>query len=274
VVFVGLCVGSFLNVVIYRLPIMLEREWKNQCQDFLDLKPATDDVNLKKFNLNKPRSSCPNCGHMITAWENIPVLSYLLLKGKCSSCNNAISFRYPTVEIITALLSLAVVVRFGLSYEALSALVFTWTLIALTLIDFDTQLLPDNITIPLLWLGILISIFQLFTDLQSSVIGAMFGYLILWTVFHLFKAVTGKEGMGYGDFKLLAALGAWMGWQDLPTIILLSSITGAIIGLILVFIKRTNAQQPIPFGPFLAIAGWITLMWGNEISQLYLTTLS
>jgi leader peptidase (prepilin peptidase)/N-methyltransferase len=269
----GLCVGSFLNVVVYRLPVMMQRDWQIQCHEYLEMDPPDISENVQALSLSMPGSACPKCGHKIRAWENIPVFSYLFLRGKCSSCNNAISIRYPLVEFSTAMLSLVVAVKLGVTWETLAALVFTWALIALTLIDVDKQLLPDNITLPLMWSGLLLSFFNLFTDMQSSLIGAMSGYLVLWSVFQIFRAVTGKEGMGFGDFKLLAALGAWMGWTLLPMIILLSSVVGSIIGITMIVFGQNKKQQPIPFGPYLAIAGWVALLWGQEINQLYLSSL-
>lgn len=269
----GLCVGSFLNVVIYRLPVILERDWKIQCHEYLELGDAKIDEKLQQLSLSKPSSTCPQCGHKIRAWENIPVLSYLFLKGKCSSCHTGISLRYPTIELITGVLSVLVAWKFGVSLAMLCALLLTWVLIALTLIDYDKKLLPDDLTLPLLWLGLLISFFDVFTDTQSSLIGAMLGYMILWIVFQVFKIVTGKEGMGFGDFKLLAALGAWLGWELLPQIILLSSVVGAITGIIMIIAGITKRQQAIPFGPYLAVAGWIALMWGDELNRLYLTSM-
>ena len=267
VAFFGLSVGSFLNVVIYRLPIMLENEWRSDCKNFLELEA---DKTTEPFNLSKPDSSCPACGHKIRAWENIPVLSYLLLRGKCSSCGIHISAQYPIIETVTAVLSVLIAIKFGVSAETFFGLIFTWALIALTMIDAKTQLLPDNITLPLLWLGILVNTSNLYTTLETSVFGAVIGYLILWSIYKLFKLITGKEGMGYGDFKLLAALGAWMGWMLLPQIILLSSLVGAVIGVSMIVFKKHNRSTPIPFGPYLAIAGWIAFMWGNDINQLWL----
>jgi len=263
----SLAVGSFLNVVIYRLPIMLKSEWRSECQEFLELEQDTKPAEI--FNLSKPDSSCPSCGHKIAIWENIPVISYLFLRGKCSECGTHISFQYPAIEIITTLLSVAVAMKFGVSIETLLGMILTWCLIALTMIDAKTQLLPDNITLPLLWLGILVNISDIFTDLESSVIGAVAGYLILWTVYKLFKFFTGKEGMGYGDFKLLALLGAWMGWLMLPQIILLSSLVGAVIGISMILLTRHDKNLPIPFGPYLAIAGWIAFMWGSDINRIW-----
>lgn len=269
----GLCVGSFLNVVIYRLPTMLERDWRIQCHDYLELDDAKIDTKLQHLSLSKPDSTCPHCGHKIRAWENIPVLSYLFLRGKCSSCSSTISLRYPAIELLTGMLSVVVALQFGVSLATLAALLLTWTLIALTLIDYDRQLLPDDLTLPLLWLGLLFSFFDVFTNTQSSLIGAMLGYMILWSVFQTFKMVTGKEGMGFGDFKLLAALGAWMGWELLPQIILLSSVVGAITGIFMLLTGLTQRQQPIPFGPYLAAAGWIALVWGHDINRLYLSSI-
>ena len=262
----GLCVGSFLNVVIHRLPKMMEREWQAQCAD-LRGEEATTEAPL---SLAKPRSRCPACEHQITALENIPVLSYLLLKGKCSGCGTSISARYPIVEIVTGLLSAYAAWHFGPTAQTIGALVLLWSLIALSAIDFDTQLLPDSITLPLLWLGLAFNINATYTDLNAAVIGAMTGYLSLWSVFWLFKLVTGKEGMGYGDFKLLAALGAWLGWSMLPAIILLSSVVGAIVGISLIVVARHGRNVPIPFGPYLAAAGGIALFWGPQLTRSYL----
>ena len=268
VTLISLSVGSFLNVVIYRLPVMMQNEWRTDCRNFLELE--ADKKTSETFNLSKPNSSCPNCGHKIRAWENIPVISYLVLAGKCSSCKTHISIQYPVIEIVTALLSLLIAFKFGVSAETFFGLIFTWALVSLTMIDAKTQLLPDDITLPLLWLGILVNTSDLYTDLESSVFGAMAGYLILWSIYKLFKLVTGKEGMGYGDFKLLAALGAWMGWILLPQIILLSSLVGAVIGVSMIMIRKHDKSVPIPFGPYLAIAGWIAFVWGVEINQLWL----
>jgi leader peptidase (prepilin peptidase)/N-methyltransferase len=271
----GLLVGSFLNVVIYRLPKMMERDWQDQCRDFLtndgDIStlPASDSKQ-EPFNLMVPASRCPHCGHKIKPWENIPVVSYLFLRGKCSNCKAGISARYPAIELVTGLLSVAVIFYVGVNWSGLAALVFTWSLIALTMIDFDTYLLPDDITLPLLWLGLITNSFNTFTDLPSALWGAIAGYLALWSVYKLFKLVTGKEGMGYGDFKLLAVLGAWMGWQMLPQIILLSSLVGAVIGVSMIVIRGRDKNIPIPFGPYLAIAGWIAFIWGDTINQSYL----
>ena len=269
----GLCVGSFLNVVVYRLPLMMERDWKLECHEFLELEPAKFEQPLSSLNLATPASTCPNCGHVLHFWENIPVFSYLFLKAKCSSCATKISAQYPTVELLTGIASLIVAYEFGVTIQTLAALFFTWVLIALTLIDIKKQLLPDSMTLPLLWAGIFFSFFELFTDLKSSVIGAMAGYLILWTVYQLFRLLTKKEGMGFGDFKLLAALGAWVGISYLPQIILISSVVGSIAGISMLLMGKTKQQQPIPFGPYLAAAGWIALLWGETINQTYLSFL-
>jgi len=270
VTIVGLAVGSFLNVVIYRLPIMLENEWRSECKEYLELELDSKNNKTDIFNLSKPHSSCPKCQHKIRTWENIPVISYLFLRGKCSSCGVHISAQYPIVEAATAIFSVLIAIQFGVSLETLFGLIFTWALITLAIIDTKTQLLPDNITLPLLWLGILINTYHIYIDLESSVFGAICGYLILWSIYKLFKLLTGKEGMGYGDFKLLAALGAWMGWQMLPQIILLSSLVGAVIGISMILLKRQEKGTPIPFGPYLAIAGWIAFIWGAEINQSWL----
>ena len=272
--FLGLCVGSFLNVVAYRLPVMMERDWKLECHEFLELEPPKLEPSLLSINLSTPGSACPNCGHKLHFWENIPVISYLFLKAKCSSCGTKISIQYPVVELLTGISSLIVADTFGVTLQTLAALCFTWVLIALTLIDLKKQLLPDNITLPLLWFGLFISFFEVFTDLKSSLIGAMAGYLILWSVYHLFKLITKKDGMGFGDFKLLAALGAWTGFTYLPQIVLVSSVVGSIIGITMLITGRTKQQQPIPFGPYLAIAGWIALLWGETINTSYLSFLS
>lgn len=263
---VGLAIGSFLNVVIYRLPKMMEADWKNQCAELCG-EPHTAPQHL---SLAKPRSSCPACGHMISAAENIPIISWLLLRGKCSACKSAIPFRYPLVEGITSLLSAVAAAHFGFSLTAFGALFFIWAMVALTFIDFDTQLLPDSITLPLLWLGLLLNTMNIYTDLSTAVVGAAAGYLALWSVFWLFKLATGKEGMGYGDFKLLAAIGAWLGWQMLPLTILLSSLVGAIVGITLIAATRHGRNIPIPFGPYLASAGVIALFFGHDLTAAYL----
>ena len=284
---VSLLVGSFLNVVIHRVPIMLEREWTAQAREML-VEPAraggtgaVDDRtegSPERYNLFVPRSRCPSCNAGITALQNIPVVSWLLLGGKCASCRTSISVRYPIVEFATAVLSTLVALHFGWHWQTLAALLFTWALIALTVIDLDHTLLPDVITMPLLWLGLLLSLFWQAgltapapTDPSSAILGAVCGYLILWTVYWAFKLVTGKDGMGYGDFKLLGALGAWMGWQMLPLILLLSAFAGAVTGIALILLRGRDRNVPIPFGPYLAAAGWIALLWGPQIMGSYLT---
>jgi leader peptidase (prepilin peptidase)/N-methyltransferase len=262
----GLLVGSFLNVVIHRLPKMMERTWQAQCAE-LSGKPAGE---LPPYNLVVPRSACPHCGHKITALENIPILSYLLLRGKCRGCGAPITARYPAVEALSGTLCALAAWHFGFGATALGALLLIWGLIALTFIDFDTQLLPDSITLPLLWLGLLFNLTGTFTDLKSAVIGAAAGYLVLWSIYWLFKLATGKEGMGYGDFKLLGALGAWLGWQMLPLIILLSSVVGAVVGIALIIAARHGRNVPIPFGPYLAGGGLIALLWGHTLVSNYL----
>ena len=269
VTLLGAMVGSFLNVVIYRLPLMMEREWRAQCAELSDSHDVTKEDDAP-FNLAVPASRCPHCGHKIKMWQNIPILSYLLLRGKCAGCGAPISIRYPLIEAITAALSGFIAWHFGFGWEAGAALLLTWALIPLTLIDIDHQLLPDAITLPFLWIGMAASLFHLFTEPQSAIIGAIAGYLALWSVYWAFKLLTGKEGMGYGDFKLLAMLGAWMGWQALPTIIILSSVVGALIGIGLMLFRGRDRNIPIPFGPYLAIAGWITLIWGDELTRTYL----
>jgi leader peptidase (prepilin peptidase) / N-methyltransferase len=266
----GLLIGSFLNVVIHRLPLMMEAEWRQQCAE---LAGQSDTEPQPAINLITPRSRCPHCGHAITALENIPVLSYLALKGACSACGKAIGLRYPLVEALTGALTALVAWHFGWGWQAAAAGVLTWALIALSLIDFDHQLLPDSITQPFLWLGLTLSLYGtagVFTDTHSSIIGALAGYLSLWLVYQIFKRLTGKEGMGYGDFKLLALFGAWLGWQMLPAIILLSSLVGAAVGITLILVRGRDRNLPIPFGPYLAAAGWIALLWGGQITQAYL----
>ncbi|WP_036300289.1 prepilin peptidase [Methylotenera sp. L2L1] len=262
----GLMVGSFLNVVIYRLPKMMEQEWHNNC---LELQGKEIPTNIQ-YSLSKPRSTCPHCGHKISAWENIPIISYLALKGRCKGCKASISMRYPLIEALTATLIGLISWKFGYSGTTLMAWVFAFALIALTFIDFDTQLLPDDITLPLLWLGLLFNLNFGFTDLKSAVIGAMAGYLVLWSVYWLFKIIRGKEGMGYGDFKLLAAIGAWFGWKLLPAVILLSSTLGAIIGIALIVFTQRGKEVPMPFGPFLAIGGIAALFFGQTLATFYL----
>lgn len=266
-VILGLMVGSFLNVVIHRLPKMMEREWHNNC---LELQ-GKDVPENSKYTLAHPRSACPSCGHKITALENIPVISYLFLKGKCSGCKAAIGARYPLIELLSGLLIGLVSWKFGYTGMTLFAWIFTFALISLTFIDFDTQLLPDDITLPLLWLGLLFNLNNGFTDLKSAVIGAIAGYLILWSIYWVFKLITGKEGMGYGDFKLLAAIGAWFGWQLLPAVILLSSVLGAAIGISLIVLTKRGREIPMPFGPFLAIGGIAALFLGPQLASYYLT---
>lgn len=291
VVFIfSLLVGSFLNVVIHRVPIMLQREWRSQAEQILSELPAEgtqSPANIPKptqtpapqpspYNLVVPRSACPKCGSLITAAQNIPVISYLLLKGKCAKCGVGISIRYPVVELLTAVLSAIVAWKFGFTWYTGAALVLTWTLIALSAIDIDLQILPDNMTLPLVWLGLLITLAGtapeagLPPDMRSSLIGAVAGYLSLWSVYHAFKLLTGKEGMGYGDFKLLAALGAWLGWQMLLPVILLSALAGSVIGIGNILIRGRDRDLPIPFGPYLAIAGWIALVWGEELVGSYM----
>ena len=302
VTLVGLLFGSFLNVVIHRLPLMLEQEWDREARAHLNLgpdapekpnqepsnqepsgqKPAheapsdgepTDDPANQaspRLTLSRPRSRCPKCGHTITAWENIPVLSWLLLRGRCASCSARISVRYPLIELLTAILSVAVIHHFGPTAQGVAGLILTWALIALCFIDLDTLYLPDQITLPWLWLGMALSLFGLFSTPVDSIIGAIAGYMTLWLVYHAFRLITGKEGMGYGDFKLLALFGAWLGWQILPVILFLASVVGAILGLILIKFRGHDADVPIPFGPYLAIAGWIALLWGEQLIELWL----
>ncbi len=266
----GLVVGSFLNVVIHRLPLMLERGWRRQCQEMLGEATAEDEGTT--LNLLYPGSHCPHCGQPIRPLQNIPLLSFIALKGRCAVCGARISWRYPIVELLCAVLSVAVVWHFGASSAALAALGFTWALIALAAIDIDRQILPDGITLPLLWAGLLVNLYPhpLFAPLGSAVIGAVAGYASLWLVFHAFRLVTGKEGMGYGDFKLFAALGAWLGWQHLPLVILFASFVGAVVGIASIVALGRDRRLPIPFGPFLCTAGWIALLWGEDITRFYL----
>ncbi|WP_292957108.1 MULTISPECIES: A24 family peptidase [unclassified Neptuniibacter] len=259
----SLCVGSFLNVVIHRLPIMMEKEWLAEHQD-------ENDTPQETYNLSSPDSTCPQCGHKIRWYENIPVLSYLYLKAKCSSCGLHIPFRYPAIELLTAITGASVVYIYGLNEVSLGLTLLSWALICLIFIDIDHQLLPDRITLPLLWAGLFANSFGLFTSLESAVYGAIAGYLSLWSVYWAFKLLTGKEGMGYGDFKLLAALGAWAGLSQIPLIILLSSVVGAVLGILMIVTKKQEQQTPIPFGPYLAIAGWIAIIWGDNIMGTYL----
>jgi len=271
----SLLVGSFLNVVIYRLPIMMEREWRDQCKE-LGETPATD-IPEGRFDLVVPRSRCLSCGAQITASQNIPILSYLILGGKCGSCSAAISKRYPIVEALTAILTAIVAWRFGFGWESAAAVLLTWALIAISVIDIDHQIIPDSISLPLLWIGLFLSLFHpmagadvLFVDPKTGIIGALAGYLSLWCIYQLFLLLTGKEGMGYGDFKLLAVLGAWLGWQVLPLIILLSAAVGATVGVTMIVLRRQDRSVPIPFGPYLAAAGWIAMLYGEQIVAGYL----
>jgi leader peptidase (prepilin peptidase)/N-methyltransferase len=262
---IGLCVGSFLNVVIHRLPKMLERGWQAQCAELRGEPPAVEPA----YNLVVPRSACPACGAPITALQNIPVFSWLALRGRCAKCKASISARYPVVEVLGGILAAYAVWRFGVTPRGIAACVLLWSLLALTMIDFDTQLLPDGITLPLLWLGLIVNLWDVFTSLPSAVVGAVAGYLSLWSIYWLFKLIRGKEGMGYGDFKLLAALGAWLGWQLLPVIVLLSSVVGAVIGIALIVFKGRDHSVPLAFGPYLAIAGAIALFFGSHLVNLF-----
>ncbi|MGH8447552.1 MAG: prepilin peptidase [Solimonas sp.] len=266
----GLLVGSFLNVVILRLPRMMEQAWKREAREALEL-PAVDE---EIVTLSRPASCCPSCRAPIRPWQNIPLISWLALRGRCANCGTGISVQYPLVELAAGLLAAACAWRFGYGPQLLAALALSWTLLALAVIDLRTQLLPDDLTQPLLWLGLLLALVPVFADLPSALIGAVAGYLSLWSIYWLFKLVTGKEGMGYGDFKLLAALGAWLGWQALPSIVLLSSVVGAVVGIGLVIFARHGRSVPIPFGPYLAAAGWLALMFGADLNQLYLHTLN
>lgn len=268
-VWLGLCVGSFLNVVIYRLPVMLRNDWQTQARDILGL--TEPEPAAEKFNLSVPRSRCPACGHQIRWYENIPVLSWLALRGRCSACKTSISWRYPGIELLTMIATLMVAATFGVGPIGVAAIVATWLLIAMIFIDYDTQLLPDQLTYPLLWLGLLTNaLWAAIVPLTDAVIGAAAGYLVLWLTFWGFKLATGKEGMGYGDFKLLAALGAWMGWQALPGIILLSAVTGLVYALARIALRRQARSEPIPFGPFLATAGWVALLFRDIVLAIFL----
>jgi len=271
-----LVIGSFLNVVIHRLPIMMERDWREQAAELAKTHPETE-LPEDRFDLVVPRSRCASCGTLIRAWENIPVVSYLLLGGKCSKCRESISARYPLVELMTAGLAALCAWRFGVGLEAVMAIIMTLALVPVAMIDADTQLIPDSIVLPLMWVGLAMSLFApvagaetLFVAPRDAIIGAMAGYLSLWSIYWLFKLVTGKDGMGYGDFKLLAALGAWLGWQQLPLIILMSAVVGAIVGIALMAFRKHERSVPIPFGPYLAAAGWITMLWGDTIKTTYL----
>ena len=265
----SLAIGSFLNVVIHRLPKMLERQWRDELAELNGQETAT----APRYNLMLPRSQCPGCGHQISALENVPVVSYLALRGKCAACKTRISPRYPLVEALTGALSGFIAWRYGFSWHTLAALFFVWSMIALAFIDLDTFYLPDDITLPLVWAGLLVNMGGVFVDLQSAVIGAVAGYLALWAVFWSYKLATGKDGMGYGDFKLLAAIGAWLGWKMLPVVILLSSFVGAIVGISLIVFARHGRNVPIPFGPYLVLAGLIALFWGEPLLQYYLQNL-
>lgn len=280
---VGLMVGSFLNVVVYRLPIMMYGGWRKECIEFLELAPEAVPLSQsagnmllteeEPFNLVLPLSRCSSCKAPIKPYQNIPVLSYLFLKGKCAHCGTPISWRYPAIELLAAVLSAVVAWHFGYTLQTLFALLLTWSLIALTFIDIDHHLLPDSINLPMIWLGLILSLFGLYTDAHSSIIGAAAGYGSLWLVFHLFKLATGKDGMGFGDFKLLALFGAWLGWQSLPLIVLLSTLTGAVLGVASIIFAKRDHSTPIPFGPYLAIAGWIALIWGDSINRIYLASI-
>ena len=265
----GLCVGSFLNVVIHRLPRMMEREWQEQCAELRN-EPVPAQGS---YNLLRPNSHCPACKHRISALENIPLVSWLALRGRCSECKTRISPRYPLVEALTGVATAGAALHFGFTLAAAGAMVFLWCMIAATCIDFDTQLLPDSITLPLLWAGLLINIPGTFVDLKTAVIGAAAGYLSLWSVYWMFRLVTGKEGMGYGDFKLLAAIGAWLGWSMLPLVILLSSMVGAVVGVGLIVLARHGRNVPIPFGPYLAAGGVVAMFWGQQLTRTWLNVL-
>ena len=263
---IGLCVGSFLNVVIHRLPKMMERGWADQCAELAGREPEAKP----RYDLMVPRSACPSCGHAITALENVPVVSWLVLRGRCRACKAPISPRYPVVELVAGALAVAAIWQFGAGWKGLAACAFLWTLLALAFIDADTQLLPDDLTLPLLWGGLLANLFGLFVPLASAVVGAIAGYLVLWVVYWLFKLIRGKEGMGYGDFKLLAALGAWLGWPMLPQIVLVSSVLGAAGGILTIVLKGRDKTVPMPYGPWLAGAGGIALFFGPAINAMYL----
>ncbi len=271
----ALLIGSFLNVVIYRLPVMMERDWRAQC-DEINASPA-GELPEGRFDLIAPRSRCPSCNHQITALQNIPLFSYLFLGGKCGNCKAPISRRYPAVELLTAILTGIVAWRFGFGWEAAAGIALTWTLITVSVIDIDHQIIPDSISLPLIWAGLFLSLYHplagaeiLFVDPKTAIAGGLAGYLSLWSIYHLFRLITGKEGMGYGDFKLLAALGAWLGWQMLPLIILLSAVVGAVSGILMIVTKRHQRSVPIPFGPYLAAAGWIAMLYGPQIVKRYL----
>ncbi|MCP4698477.1 MAG: prepilin peptidase, partial [Gammaproteobacteria bacterium] len=265
----GLLTGSFLNVVIYRLPLMMDRQWRSDCAELLKRPEFRASPHESELTLSRPRSHCTHCGHMIAAWENIPLFSFIFLRGKCGACRKPISPRYPVIEFISGLLAVIAAGHYGFTWPLAGALILTWGLLCLSVIDYDHQLLPDSITMPLLWLGLSANLFGLYTGIQSAVIGAMAGYLLLWSIYWLFKLATGKEGMGFGDFKLLAMLGAWLGWKALPVIILLASLTGAIVGVSLILLRGRDKNLPIPFGPYLACAGWAALLWGDVINRYY-----
>jgi leader peptidase (prepilin peptidase) / N-methyltransferase len=270
-VWVALCVGSFLNVVIYRLPMMLQRQWQAEARMILHEDEDEDAEPQPPFNLMVPRSRCPNCQAPILAWQNVPVISWVMLGGKCAGCGAAIPVRYPLVEALTALFSVAVLALFGFTWLGLAVLVFTWMLLALMFIDYDTQLLPDQLTLPLLWLGLIVNIFGGFTDPTSAIVGAVAGYLFLWSTYWGFKLITGKEGMGYGDFKLLAAIGAWLGWQVLPATVLIAAVVGLMYAVATSLSGRRERAEPIPFGPFLAVAGWVCMVQRDTVLTLFLT---
>ncbi|HSG75361.1 MAG TPA: A24 family peptidase [Burkholderiales bacterium] len=269
----GLCIGSFLNVVIHRLPKMMEREWREQCAELAGTPAPAAASAHGRYNLLVPRSACPACGHRITALQNIPIVSWLALRGKCAACGTRIAARYPFVELVAGLIGAYAAWRYGATLAALGAAAFGWALLALAVIDLDTQLLPDDITLPLLWAGLLVNFGAVFAPLRTAVIGAVAGYVSLWLVYWAFKLATGKEGMGHGDFKLLAAIGAWLGWQKLPLVILLSSVVGAAVGIALIVLARHGREKPIPFGPYLAAAGLIALFWGDVITRRWLPIL-
>ena len=266
---VGACIGSFLNVVILRLPVMLQNAWKRQCAE-LQGDPTGDE---EVFNLSKPASHCPSCGAPVRAWQNIPVVSYLILRGRCATCSTPIHWRYPAIEIVTALATVHLAWHFGIGWQLLAALGLVWSLIALTVIDMDHQLLPDGITLPLLWAGLVANLFELFTSIDSAVIGALAGYLGFWIVYQVHFRLTGREGLGYGDFKLLAALGAWLGWEMLPMVVLMSSLVGTVTALGLMLFRNLDRRSAVSFGPFLALGGWAALIWGDAISRNYLQLL-
>ncbi|MBB4863417.1 leader peptidase (prepilin peptidase)/N-methyltransferase [Pseudomonas nitritireducens] len=267
VLVLGLLVGSFLNVMIHRLPKMMELGWQREAREALGL---PEEPSTGTYNLILPNSQCPQCGHEIKPWENVPLVSWLALRGKCSSCKAPISKRYPLIELASGVLSAYIAWHYGFGWQAGAMLLLGWGLLAMSMIDVDHQLLPDVLVLPLLWLGLIVNYFGLFTNLGDALWGAVFGYLSLWSVYWLFKLITGKEGMGYGDFKLLAMLGAWGGWQVLPLTILLSSLVGAVLGVIMLRLRNAETSTPIPFGPYLAIAGWIALLWGDQITATYL----